>query len=173
MRESPRRGLNNRAWGKRSGVAAERRPRYTGSPTIKAPTGAQQELTRCVLRAIFVSCEIFIERMVFMRVQTRVMFCNAPVGAWELFRRLPRAARCRRGRRHRSAPGSIVSARWAGRMTPSHMAIWRNRISGASLSFHRSRARFLPSHATSRGCTGHKPGLDRFDHVRGVLLKDP
>ena len=32
---------------------------------------------------------------------------------------LPRAARYRRGRRHRSAPGSIVSARWAARVARS------------------------------------------------------
>ncbi len=54
---------------------------------------------------MFASCNIFIERMVFTRVRTRVMFCSAPIGAWEFLRRLPRAARCRRGRRHRSAPG--------------------------------------------------------------------
>ncbi len=69
-----------------------------------------------VLRSIFTSCEIFIERIVLTRGRTIASFCSAPLGAWELFPRLPRAARCRRGRRHRFAPGSIVPARWAGRV---------------------------------------------------------
>ncbi len=49
-------------------------------------------------------------------------FVAPRLGLGDYFLGLPRAARCRRDRRHRSALGSIVSARWAGRVAPSHMA---------------------------------------------------
>ncbi len=70
---------------------------------------------------MFASSEVFIDRMVLTRERALASFCSAPIGASELFLRFPRAARCRRGRRHRSALGSIVSARWAGRAVPSHV----------------------------------------------------
>ena len=104
-----------------------------GPITIQAPTGAQQEPVRRVLQMIFASYEIFTERLVVTRERTLASFGDAPIGASELFLRFPRAARCRHDRRHCSAPGSIVSARWAGRVSPSHMAKQNFR---AYLSFH-------------------------------------
>ncbi len=73
----------------RSGAAAERRPRLTGPHTLKAPTGAPQELTRCVLRTMFASCEIFIERMVFMEYEPASSFVTPRLGLGNYFDAFP------------------------------------------------------------------------------------
>ncbi len=109
----------------RSGAAAERRPRWTGPHTIQAPTGAQQEPTRRVSRSMFASCKVFIETIVLVRKRALASCCGAPFGAWELFLRLPRATRCRRSRRHRSA---LVCSKLASKcpytQPPHVMADW-------------------------------------------------
>ena len=89
------------------------------SPKPASPNRGATRANAVAFATMLASCEIFIEALVPKRERARTSFCGAPIGAWELFLRLPRAARCRRGRRHRSALGSIVSARWAARVARS------------------------------------------------------